>query len=42
MKTKVCIAGATGWVGKPHCIAINETDDLDLVGAHLVLIVAKT
>lgn len=33
MKINVCIAGATGWVGKPLCIAISETDDLDLVGA---------
>lgn len=33
MKLKVCIAGATGWVGKPLCIAVSQTDDLSLVGA---------
>jgi 4-hydroxy-tetrahydrodipicolinate reductase len=33
MKLKVCIAGATGWVGKPLCIAVSEADDLNLVGA---------
>src|SRR6266850_1671236 len=33
MKLKVCIAGATGWVGKPLCLAVSETDDLTLVGA---------
>jgi 4-hydroxy-tetrahydrodipicolinate reductase len=33
MKLKVCIAGATGWVGKPLCRAVCEADDLLLVGA---------
>lgn len=33
MKTKICVAGATGWVGRPLCVAISETDDLTLVGA---------
>ena len=33
MKLKVCIAGATGWVGKPLCLAVSEADDLTLVGA---------
>jgi 4-hydroxy-tetrahydrodipicolinate reductase len=33
MKLRVCIAGATGWVGKPLCIAVSEADDLSLVGA---------
>ncbi len=33
MKLKVCIAGATGWVGKPLCLAVSEADDLSLVGA---------
>lgn len=33
MKLKVCIAGATGWVGKPLCAAVSEADDLSLVGA---------
>ena len=33
MKLKVCIAGATGWVGKPLCLAVSAADDLDLVGA---------
>lgn len=33
MKLKVCIAGATGWVGKPLCLAVAATDDLSLVGA---------
>jgi 4-hydroxy-tetrahydrodipicolinate reductase len=33
MKLKVCVAGATGWVGKPLCIAISAADDLSLVGA---------
>lgn len=32
MKLKVCIAGATGWVGKPLCKAVSEADDLTLVG----------
>ena len=33
MKLKVCIAGATGWVGKPLCLGVSEADDLSLVGA---------
>jgi len=33
MKLKVCIAGATGWVGEPLCMAVSEADDLSLVGA---------
>jgi 4-hydroxy-tetrahydrodipicolinate reductase len=33
MKLNVCIAGATGWVGKPLCVAVAEADDLNLVGA---------
>ncbi len=33
MKLKVCIAGATGWVGQPLCAAVAATDDLSLVGA---------
>lgn len=33
MKLKICIAGATGWVGKPLCLAVSATDDLNLVGA---------
>ena len=33
MTMKVCVAGATGWVGKPLCLAVSEADDLVLVGA---------
>jgi 4-hydroxy-tetrahydrodipicolinate reductase len=33
MKLNVCIAGATGWVGHPLCLAVSKTDDLNLVGA---------
>ena len=33
MKLNICIAGATGWVGKPLCLAVSATDDLSLVGA---------
>jgi 4-hydroxy-tetrahydrodipicolinate reductase len=33
MKLKVCVAGATGWVGKPLCSAISQAEDLELVGA---------
>src|SRR5919112_5522324 len=33
MKLNVCIAGATGWVGKPLCLAVSGADDLNLVGA---------
>jgi 4-hydroxy-tetrahydrodipicolinate reductase len=30
---RVCVAGATGWVGRPLCVAISNTSDLELVGA---------
>jgi 4-hydroxy-tetrahydrodipicolinate reductase len=30
---KVCVAGATGWVGKPLCEAIAKADDMTLTGA---------
>jgi len=33
MKLRVCIAGATGWVGRPLCLAVSEAEDLTLVGA---------
>lgn len=33
MTFKVCIAGATGWVGKPLCLAVAGAEDLSLVGA---------
>lgn len=33
MKLKICVAGATGWVGKPLCVAVSAADDLSLVGA---------
>jgi 4-hydroxy-tetrahydrodipicolinate reductase len=33
MSLKVCVAGATGWVGKPLCLAVAAADDLSLVGA---------
>jgi len=33
MKLRVCIAGATGWVGKPLCLAVAAADDITLVGA---------
>lgn len=33
MKIKVCVAGATGWVGKPLSRAIAASEDLELVGA---------
>ena len=33
MRLNVCIAGATGWVGKPLCLAVSEAGDLSLVGA---------
>ena len=33
MKVNVCVAGATGWVGRPLCRAVSEADDLSLVGA---------
>ena len=33
MKLNICIAGATGWIGKPLCRAVSESADLNLVGA---------
>lgn len=33
MKLKVCVAGATGWVGAPLCLAVSGSDDLSLSGA---------
>lgn len=33
MKLRVCVAGATGWVGGPLCQAVSEAEDLSLVGA---------
>jgi len=30
---KVCVAGATGWVGKPLCEAISAAEDMALSGA---------
>lgn len=33
MKINVCVAGATGWVGKPLCAAVSEAGDLSLAGA---------
>jgi 4-hydroxy-tetrahydrodipicolinate reductase len=33
LKLRVCIAGATGWVGKPLCLAVSGAGDLELVGA---------
>ncbi|MBV8856555.1 MAG: 4-hydroxy-tetrahydrodipicolinate reductase [Acidobacteria bacterium] len=33
MTIKVCVAGATGWVGKPLCLAVAGAEDLSLVGA---------
>jgi 4-hydroxy-tetrahydrodipicolinate reductase len=33
MKLRVCVAGATGWVGRPLCAAVSAADDLVLVGA---------
>jgi 4-hydroxy-tetrahydrodipicolinate reductase len=33
MKIRVCIAGATGWVGRPLCLSVAEAEDLMLVGA---------
>jgi 4-hydroxy-tetrahydrodipicolinate reductase len=32
-KLRICIAGATGWVGKPLSKAVAEADDMALVGA---------
>jgi 4-hydroxy-tetrahydrodipicolinate reductase len=33
MKLRVCVAGATGWVGRPLCVAVSRAEDLSLVGA---------
>lgn len=33
MTLNVCVAGASGWVGKPLCKAIAAADDINLVGA---------
>lgn len=33
MSLRVCVAGATGWVGKPLCLAVAAEEDLSLVGA---------
>jgi 4-hydroxy-tetrahydrodipicolinate reductase len=33
MKTAICLAGATGWVGKALSKAICESDEFELVGA---------
>lgn len=33
MTLNICIAGATGWIGRPLCSAVAETDDLRLAGA---------
>ncbi len=33
MTLKVCIAGATGWVGRELVTAVREADDMHLVGA---------
>ena len=33
MRLNVCVAGATGWVGKPLCAAVARSEDLALSGA---------
>ena len=33
MTLNVCIAGATGWIGEPLCLAVSRSVDLNLVGA---------
>src|SRR6267142_904309 len=33
MTLNVCIAGATGWIGRPLSAAVSESVDLNLVGA---------
>ena len=33
MKIRVCVAGATGWVGRPLCQAVAAAEDMSLVGA---------
>lgn len=30
---RVCVAGATGWVGRPLCLAIQRSEDLQLAAA---------
>src|SRR5258705_4760582 len=33
MTLKICVAGATGWIGQPLCRAIARDPELSLVGA---------
>ncbi|HLA13185.1 MAG TPA: 4-hydroxy-tetrahydrodipicolinate reductase [Pyrinomonadaceae bacterium] len=33
MSLAICVAGATGWVGKSLCLAVSEAHDLRLLGA---------
>src|ERR1051325_11943781 len=33
MTIKVCVAGASGWVGKPLCQAVSAAEEMSLVGA---------
>lgn len=33
MKIRICLAGATGWIGTPLAAAIAAADDLELVAA---------
>lgn len=33
MTIRVCVAGATGWVGKPLCEAVSAAEDMSLVAA---------
>jgi 4-hydroxy-tetrahydrodipicolinate reductase len=33
MRLNICVAGASGWVGGPLCLAVSGADDLNLVGA---------
>lgn len=33
MGLNVCLAGATGWIGRPLSFAIVSADDMNLVGA---------
>jgi 4-hydroxy-tetrahydrodipicolinate reductase len=33
MKTRICLAGATGWIGAPLAAAIGAAEDLELVAA---------
>jgi 4-hydroxy-tetrahydrodipicolinate reductase len=33
MSIRVCVAGATGWIGRPLCLAISRAPELSLVGA---------